>query len=117
MKCQHNLITSFYIQLPPEARAAMLSNLCDALEPGGTLLFVSHDCSTPPQGWSKTDTLTLTSVDTVVSELHGVEIELALVVEPGEMADNSENGHNDHNQSLNNTVIVGRAKVPEQHTS
>ena len=112
----YDLITSFYIQLPPEARAAMLTNLCDALEPGGRLVFVSHDCSTPPQGWSETEKLTLTSVDTVVSELHGVEIELALVLEAGEMTNNSEKGHKDH-QSLNSTVIVARARVPGQHIS
>ena len=119
-----DLITSFYIQLPPEVRAALLATLCDALAPGGKLLFVSHDRSTPPPGWSKTDKLTLTTVETVVSELHGVEIEFASVLEPGEMAGNhenrhdenrhDENRHDDHKQRLDSTVILARAGLPRQ---
>ena len=112
----YDLITSFYIQLPPEVRAAMLSNLCDALAPGGKLLFVSHDRSTPLPGWSEADNLTLTSVETVVSELHGVEIEIASVLGDSEMAGNDVNHHDDHIQGLNSTVIVGRAMLPGQQT-
>ena len=111
-----DLVTSFYIQLAPEVRAAMLSNLCDALAPGGKLLFVSHDRSTPLPGWSETDNLTLTSVETVVSELHGVEIELASVLGDSEMAGNDVNHHDHHIQGLNSTVIVGRAMLPGQQT-
>ena len=71
----YDLITSFYIQLPPANGVAMLCNMRAALKPGGMLLFVSHDRSTPPPGWSKTDLATLTSVEEVVSELQGMEIE------------------------------------------
>ena len=47
----YDLITSFYIQLRPEQRAQMLSSAVEALSPGGRLLFVSHDQSSPPSGW------------------------------------------------------------------
>ena len=60
-----DLITSFYIQLSPDERVAMLSNMRVALNAGGTLLFVSHDRSTPPSGWSKADIATLTSVEEI----------------------------------------------------
>ena len=44
-----DLITSFYIQLFPAQRA----NMSDGLAPGGTLLYVSHDKSGPPEPlWS-----------------------------------------------------------------
>ncbi len=113
---RYDLVTSFYIQLPPEVRATMLSNLCDALAPGGKLLFLSHDRSTPLPGWSEADNLTLTSVETVVSELHGVEIEFASVLGDREMAGNDVNDHDRHIQGLNSTVIVGKARLPGQQT-
>ncbi|MBS32881.1 MAG: class I SAM-dependent methyltransferase [SAR202 cluster bacterium] len=48
-----DLITSFYIQLFPAQRANMLASMSDGLAPGGTLLFVSHDKSGPPEPlWS-----------------------------------------------------------------
>lgn len=79
---RYDLIISFYIQLQPAQRAAMLSNAAHALKPGGTLLIVAHDRSTPPSGWSKRDLLTLVNPDEIVSELVGLlRIERALVIE------------------------------------
>ena len=106
----YDLITSFYIHLPPDNRAAMLSNMCAILKPGGMLLFVSHDRSTPPPGWSKTDLATLTSVEEVVSELQGMEIERADVVKLGEPPAHDTQEHRDHAHGLNSTVVVARAK-------
>ena len=101
----YDLVASFYIQLPPVQRAAMLSRMRAALRAGGTLLFASHDRSTPPPGWSKDDLATLTSVDEVVAELGGMEIERALVVEHGEPSEHDAHGH-----GLNSTVVIARAR-------
>ena len=73
-KGQFDLITSFYIQLPSPERARMLANAGDDLAPGGTLLFVSHDESSPPQGWSQDDRLTLTTPEQIVAEFQGLRI-------------------------------------------
>lgn len=79
---RYDLIISFYIQLQPAQRAAMLSNAAHALKPGGRLLIVAHDRSTPPSGWSKRDMLTLVNPDEIVAELAGLlRIERALVIE------------------------------------
>ena len=78
---QYDLITSFYIQLWPEQRAQMLSAAVEALAPGGRLLFVSHDRSSPPSGWSREDLESLTTPDEVAAELRGLRIERAEVVE------------------------------------
>ena len=106
----YDLITSFYIQLPPANGVAMLCNMRAALKPGGMLLFVSHDRSTPPPGWSKTDLATLTSVEEVVSELQGMEIERADVVKLGEPPAHDTQEHRDYAHGLNSTVVVARAK-------
>ena len=79
---RYDLIISFYIQLQPAQRATMLSNAARALKPGGRLLIVAHDRSTPPSGWSKRDLLTLVNPDEIASELDGLlRIERALVIE------------------------------------
>ena len=78
---QYDLIISFYIQLPPDQRANMLSIAAGALTPGGTLLFVSHDKSSPPSGWTDDDMLSLTTPDEVASELPGLKIEEAYIME------------------------------------
>ena len=75
------LVISFFIQLFPEARAAMLGNMSRALTPGGTLLFVSHDRSGSLSGWSEEDKLSLTNAQEIVMELPGLEIEQALIWE------------------------------------
>ncbi len=105
----YDLVTSFYIQLPPVQRAAMLSNMRVALKPNGLLLFVSHDRSTIPPGWSTADLATLTSVEEVVSELQGMEIESALIAEHGEPNEQDAHGHGSHGHGLNSTVVVARA--------
>ena len=79
-KSQFDLITSFYIQLPSPERARMLANAGDVLAPGGTLLFVSHDESSPPQGWWQDDRLTLTTPEQIVAELQGLRIAEAKVL-------------------------------------
>ena len=76
----YDLITCFYIQLFPPERANMLAQMAKSLAPGGTLLFVSHDKSGPPPGWSLEDLQSLTTPGEVVAELSGLKIEQALVL-------------------------------------
>ena len=76
----YDLVISFYIQLWPQQRAQMLSNVAKSLAPGGRLLFVSHDRSAPPEGWSVEDLASLTSPEEVVAELCGLRIDRAEVV-------------------------------------
>ncbi len=76
-----DLITSFYIQLFPAQRAGMLANLTKGLAPGGTFLFVSHDKSGSPSGWSEEDLLSLTNPEEIVTELPDLQIVHALVLE------------------------------------
>ena len=95
---QYDLITSFYIQLPPDQRAKVLRMAAGALTPGGTLLFVSHDKSNPPSGWTDEDMLGLTTPDEVASELPGLKIERAFVMEQegGEHAAHAHGSEDDH---------------------
>ena len=104
-----DLITSFYIQLSPDERVAMLSKMRVALNAAGTLLFVSHDRSTPPSGWSKADIATLTSVEEILTELQGMEIERAEVVTEGDMSGNDTHEHNSHAHGANTTLVIARA--------
>ncbi len=76
----YDLIICFYIQLWPELRARMLSRIAKALAPGGRFLFVSHDQSSPPSGWSREDLASLTTPSEVAAELLGLRIERAAVV-------------------------------------
>lgn len=78
---EYDLITSFYIQLWPDQRARMLANIARSLAPGGRILFVSHDKSMPPSGWSKDDLRSLTSPEEVTAELSGLRIEKAEVMQ------------------------------------
>ncbi len=78
---RYDLITSFYIQLWPEQRSQMLADAAKALNPGGRLIFVSHDASAPPDGWSKEDLESLTTPLQVAAELPGLKIEQAEIVE------------------------------------
>ena len=80
-KGQYDLITSFYIQLFPQQRAGMLANMSKALAPGGTLLFVGHDKSGPPAGWSEEDLLSLTTPEEIVAKLAELQIEQAFVLD------------------------------------
>ena len=80
---KYGLIVSFYIQLFPEQRSKMLANAVDALAPGGTLLFVSHDRSGPPPDWEEEFLATLTTPEEIVAELPGLEIIKAIVFDHG----------------------------------
>ncbi len=80
---KYDLIVSLYIQLFPEQRANMLANAVDALAPGGTLLFVSHDRTGPPPDWEEEFLATLTTPEEVVAELPGLEIVKAFVFDHG----------------------------------
>ncbi len=95
---QYDLIISFYIQLPPDQRAQMLSVAAGALSPGGTLLFVGHDKSDPSSGWTDEDMLSLTTPDEVASELPDLKIEQAFVMdhESGEHASDAHASGDDH---------------------
>ena len=62
---QFDLIISFYIQLGPEGRATMLEMACESLAPGGRLLFVSHDKSNPPPGWSEDEFESISTPDEI----------------------------------------------------
>jgi len=75
------LIITFFIQLFPEQRAAMLANISQALKPGGTLLFVSRDRSGSLSCWSEEDQLSLTDPEQIASELHDLRIQQASVLE------------------------------------
>ena len=75
------LIASFYIQLPPDKRRQMLFNAAKSLVPGGKLLFVGHDRSSPPVGWDEDNLNSLTTPEEVAAELPGLRIEQAVVVE------------------------------------
>jgi SAM-dependent methyltransferase len=78
---QYDLIISFYIHLWPRGRATMLDIVCGFLAPGGKLLFISHDRSNPPPGFSEDEFDSLTTPDEIVLELTGVEIEVATVID------------------------------------
>lgn len=97
---EFDLITSFYIHLWPRQRAQMLSNVSKAIAPGGRLLFVSHDKSAPPSGWSEEDLESLTSPEEVAAELPGLHIEQAhTIYESGahtEHMSQSEEEHTHH---------------------
>lgn len=82
-KGQYDLITFFYLHLPVEQRAKMLATAATALSPRGTLLFVGHDRSSPPPEWAEEDWLTLTTPDEVASEVTGLKIERAFVLDHG----------------------------------
>ena len=73
-------ITCFYIQMFPPQRVNMLANMSNALAPGGTLLFVSHDKSRPPSGWSEEDLPSLTTPEEIVAELSELQTEQAYVL-------------------------------------
>ncbi len=77
----YDLITSFYIHLWPARRAKMLAAAAKVLAPGGRLLFVSHDKTAPPSGWSREDLESLTTPEMIVSELPSLRIERAEVIE------------------------------------
>ncbi len=80
-QCQYDLIMSFYIQLFSDQRVNMLANSLNALAPGGTFLFVSHDKSGSPSGWSVEDMESLTTPEEIVSELPELRIEEAFVLD------------------------------------
>ncbi len=103
------LITSFFIQLFPQQRAAMLANMSQALAPGGTLLFVSHDRSGPLSGWTEEDQLSLTDPQEIVGELPGLQIEQASVLEDG----GSEHDAYENGESHGSRTTVVRAVRPE----
>ncbi len=106
---QYDLITSFYIQLWPKQRMQMLSIAVESLAPGGTLLFVSHDRSSPPSGWSDDELASLTTPDEVVAELPDLVIERAEIVkdDAAHMAhkpdSEEEGGHEHHHCSREHT--------------
>ena len=91
---KYDLITCFYIQLFPQQRAYMLATMSEALEPGGTFLFVSHDKSAPPSGWSEEDLMSLTTPEEIVAELPKLQIERAFVLD--HRAEGSHASHEDH---------------------
>lgn len=99
-QCRYDLIISFYIHLQPARRAAMLSNAAAALNPDGTLLIVAHDRSTPPDGWSDRDLLTLVNPDEIAAELDGLlRIERALAVQ------NESGAHAAHSRALEHDCV------------
>ena len=77
---RYDLNTSFYIQLWPEQRSQMLAEAAKVLNPGGRIIFVSHDASAPPDGWTREDLESLTTPPQVAAELPGLKIERAEVL-------------------------------------
>ena len=94
-KDHYNLITCFYIQLFPQQRANMLANMSKALAPGGTFLFVSHDKSGPPSGWSEEDLLSLTTPEKIVAELPELQIKQASVLNHDAEGSHASHAHHD----------------------
>ncbi len=84
LESHFDLIMFFYIQLWPKARAKMLEMACEYLAPGGKLVFVNHDKSNPPPNWSGDEYESLTTPDEIVSDLTGIEIEVATVIDHDE---------------------------------
>ena len=121
----YDLITFFYIHLWPEQRARMLANAAEALAPGGRILFVSHDKSSPPSGWSRKDLESLTTPDEVAAELPSLRIERAQVVEEFGSHAEYRPGHEDsedhdaHEPGLHfhgaTTVVIGVRDKTESH--
>ena len=122
----YDLIISFYIQLWPGQRARMLANAAEALAPGGRILFVSHDKSVAPSGWSRKDLESLTTPEEVAAELPGLRIERAEVVkeigshaecEPGH---EDSKDHDDHEPGSHShgatTVVIGVKDETERPT-
>ena len=116
----YDLVTCFYIQMFPPQRAKMLANMSKVLAPGGTLLFVSHDKSGPPSGWSEEDLLSLTTPEEIVAELLELRIEQAFVlnheIEGSHASHMHEDGderefHEAHDSHGSNSTIV-RANRP-----
>ena len=97
----YDLITCFYLQLFPNERASMLARMSKALAPGGTFLFVSHDKSGPPSGWSVEDMLSLTTPEEIVAELSELQIERAFVLNHD--AAESHASHTHHNDGEQET--------------
>ena len=114
----YDLITCFYIQLFPLQRADLLSNMSGALAPGGTLLFVSHDKSNPPSGWSEEDLLSLTTPEEIVAELSGLQIEQASVLDHAESchvssySDDEKHESHEHQDSWESSSSIVRATRP-----
>ena len=91
----YDLITCFYIQMFPPQRANMLAKVSKALAPGGTLLFVSHDKSAPPSGWSVEDLRSLTTPEEIVAELSELQIEQAFVLNHDSEGSHASHMHDD----------------------
>ena len=115
----YDLITCFYIQMFPNHRATMLANISKALAPGGTLLFVSHDKSGPPSGWSDEDLLRLTTPEEIVAELGELQIEQAFVLNHDEkgchashMRDGGANETHEAHDSHGSSSTIVRAIRP-----
>ncbi len=114
----YDLITCFYIQLFPQQRADMLANMSKALAQGGTLLFVSHDKSKPPPGWSREDMQSLTTPEEIVAELSGLQVEQASVLDHAESchassySDDEKHEPHEHQDSWESSSTIVRATQP-----
>jgi len=119
-KGEYDLVTSFYVQLAPDKRRAMLATASSVLAPGGTLLFVSHDESSPPHGWDEDDFTTLTTPEKVVAELPCLQVEKAVVYDHGEQGPHGmhvakgedEHEHRDqHDHGMLKSTVVRAVKT------
>ena len=118
----YDLITCCYIQMFPRQRAKMLAEMSKALVPGGTFLFVSHDKSGPPSGWSAEDLLSLTTPEEIVAELAELRIEQSFVLNhdgEGSQASHVHHDGGDHepdeaHESHGSSSTIVRAIRPAQ---
>ena len=77
-----DLVLVFYLQLPVRERRAVLSQAAAALAPGGTLLYVAHDRANLDGGHGgPQDPAVLATAEEVASELDGLDVGAAQVVE------------------------------------
>ncbi len=115
---EYDLITSFYIQLWPDQRARMLANAARALAPGGRILFVSHDKSVRPSGWSEDDLRSLTTPEEIVAELGGLRIEKVEVMqEAGADAAHTSAPDEGHSHECGESYEHGFPEDGERHSS
>ena len=78
---EFDLVTLFFIHLPPDERHVVFARAASAVARGGTLLIVAHDRTNLTDGvGGPQDPDVLVSADEVAAELHGFEVQRAEAV-------------------------------------
>lgn len=78
----YDLVLICYLQLPRVQRQKVVAAACEALAPGGTLLWVAHDLSNLEGGYGgPSSAAVLSTPDDIVADLRGLQVVKAQVVE------------------------------------